>query len=196
MFQYCSSLEYLNLSNVNFISITNKNIIFKGTRNLVVCSTNNLFINIINEYSCIVNDCSTNWRDKQKRLNTQNNQCVDNCQGINYKYDYLSKCYEFCPEGTYNDSYVCKDCHPDCKTCDEKEDINSSNCKSCLSKDKYLKFGNCVDECINGYYPDENDPLINLCKCDLKKCFKCSKESLENNLCLTCNDGYFKNMKN
>ena len=167
MFQYCLNLEYLNLKDVNFIKITNKNSIFKSTKNLVVCSTSSLFISIINSYSnCIVNDCSSNWREKQKRINTENNQCVNNCQGINYKYDYLSKCYPNCPEGTYNDSFICKDCHPDCKTCDKKEEINNSNCKSCLSSDKYLKFGNCVDECINGYYPDENDPSIKLCKCD------------------------------
>ena len=81
------------------------------------------------------------------------------------------------------------DCHPDCETCEKSADIVSTNCKSCSDHDKYLNIGNCVSECTCGHYLDENN--IKVCKCVLVKCDKCSKESYEQNLCLSCNNGYF-----
>ena len=84
-------------------------------------------------------------------------------------------------------------CHPDCKTCEEKEDGNNTNCKSC-HESYYLLYGNCVSFCKNGYYIDEEDNNIKKCKCENKKCFKCSKESLSlsNGLCISCNDNYYQ----
>ena len=127
----------------------------------------------------------------KKKINPDNNQCVDNCSLTNYKYDYKSNCYTSCPNRTYNNNYICEDCHADCESCDKSPQFNSTNCKTCSSKDKYLQFGNCVSNCSNGFYYDENDTSIKICKCDLIKCYKCSKESFEKNLCLSCNDGYY-----
>ena len=104
------------------------------------------------------------------------------------------KCYESCPNKIYTDK-KCNYCHSDCKTCNEIFNEKSSNCLSCLSPNKYLKFGNCVSECKNGYYNDTKDPSIKICKCDLENCFTCSLESLSNNnSCITCNtkEGYFQ----
>ena len=78
-------------------------------------------------------------------------------------------------------------CDSNCKTCYFKDNIQSSNCSSCYDN-KYLKNGKCVGECKNGYYLDEKDSTIKICKCDEIKCEKCSSESLSsNNLCLNCN---------
>ena len=192
MFKNCKNLEYLNLSRANFQTANNAGGIFSGTRNLVICSKCNKIKSIIANSNCIIIDCSSNWRLNQKRLNTENNECVPNCANINYKYDYLSKCFNFCPNGTYNDNYICKNCHSDCKLCDRPNELNNTNCKSCSSPIKHLNFGNCVDKCINGYYIDEKDPDNKICNCDLIKCSNCSKESFENNLCLSCNDGYYQ----
>ena len=109
---------------------------------------------------------------------------------VKYKFEYESKCYEECPIGTYNNSNFCEKCHLDCRTCDRKYEINNTNCKSCSSSDKYLYLGNCVTNCSNGFYYDEKDPFIKLCKCELNKCFNCSRESLRNNLCLSCNKNF------
>ena len=65
----------------------------------------------------------------------------------NNKYTYGSKCYTNCPNRTYNNNYICQDCHPDCKECEKGPEENTTNCKSCLSLDKYLQFGKCVSNC-------------------------------------------------
>ena len=123
----------------------------------------------------------------KKKIYEKDNSCVDNCSLTDYKYTYHSKCYETCPEGKYINNYICEDCHPDCKACDE---IHSDYCKSCSSPDKFLNLGNCVSSCSNnGYYIDGNGNKI--CKCELKQCKSCSEESLNKNLCTSCNDGYY-----
>ena len=193
MFRNCRNLEFLNLSNAIFETAEYHIDVFKDTRNLVICNKcNKLRTFISSQLDCIVIDCSSNWRSKQKRLNTENNECVPDCRNINNKYDYLSKCYNICPEGTYNDNYICNDCHPDCKKCDKPQDVNNSNCLSCSNQNKFLLFGNCIDNCTNGYYFDENDPSIKICNCELKKCSNCSKESFEKSLCISCNEGYYQ----
>ena len=192
MFQYCENLIYLNLESCSFDYISNKDYFLEGTRNMIICSNHDVIKNIARDNNCINIDCSENWQSKIKRFNTENNECITtDCQRINYKYEYLYKCYDKCPDGTYNNNYKCEKCHPDCKLCDKPADINNSNCKSCSSSSKFLKFGNCVDNCINGYYTEKNDMSNKICKCDLEKCFKCTEESLNNNLCVSCNEGYY-----
>ena len=123
---------------------------------------------------------------KPKKINLENSECVLKCSDTKYnKYLYESRCYRTCPEGTYTNDYVCENCHPDCKTCDGPPETGNSNCKSCISPDKILNKGNCIYECPNGFYYDENS--IKVCKCDLIKCSKCSDESKEKNLCIICN---------
>ena len=158
---------------------------------MVFCTNDDKIKAKIRDYECLVIDCSENWREKQKKINPDNNQCVDKCSLTKYKYDYKSKCYASCPNRTYNNNYICEDCHPDCKVCGGSPEINNTNCLLCLSPEKYLQFGNCVSKCTNGFYIDEKDNSIKICKCDLKKCFKCSKESFKKNLCISCNEGYY-----
>ena len=105
------------------------------------------------------------------------------------------KCYKECPNKINNKNNECNYCHHDCETCDSFiDDDNNANCKTCLSDNKFLKFGNCVDKCKNGYYNDTNDLSIKKCKCDLDNCFICTQESLNNNnSCISCNNekGYY-----
>jgi hypothetical protein len=55
-----------------------------------------------------------------------------------------------------------------------------------------LNFGNCIDNCSNGHYIDNNNNKI--CNCPDIKCLFCSPESNEINKCLSCNkdQGYYK----
>ena len=160
MFNNTPKLEYINLINAN----PNKNIkinnIFKGTsQNLVICTESQIISQQINISNCSTISCSENWRENQKKINPDNNQCVDNCSILNNKYDYLSKCIDECPDLLYTFEYLskcvdicpsstyladnkCKRCHPDCKTCDGPYNDTNSNCTSCISLDKYLKNGN------------------------------------------------------
>ena len=101
---------------------------------------------------CPMIDCTDNWCLNQKKINLENDQCIENCSLTdNNKYNYKGECYTNCPNKTYNDNYTCEDCHPDCQECIKAPDIISTNCKVCSGSDKYLNFGNCYknDEYIN-----------------------------------------------
>jgi len=192
IFENCTKLEYINLKNAHFHSGVLTEDIISDKINLVICTNDNIIKEIVKRYQCVVVDCSENWREYQKKINLQNNECVESCmQTNNNKYNYNSKCYEICPKGTYNNSFMCENCHSDCKTCEKSSEIDSTNCKSCSSNDKFLYFGNCVTNCPNEFYYDEIDTSIKKCKCELKKCYKCSKESIKQNLCISCNDDYY-----
>ena len=195
MFGNCYNLEYINLQNANLKSDVAKDYVFTDLLSLalVVCTESPVLEGIVPKSDCASLSCSENWREYQKKVNLETGSCVDNCIQVNYKYDYLSKCYESCPNGTYEiNDFKCEKCHPDCETCEAGPTLSSSNCKSCLSPEKYLQFGNCISSCKNGFYLDPNDPSIQVCKCDLDKCNICSEESYNMDLCISCNDNYYQ----
>ena len=111
----------------------------------------------------------------RKKINIEDNSCTDNCSLTNYKYEYNYKCYHNCLSGTYNNDYKCEDCHPDCKECEGSYTLNNTNCISCSSPNKVLKFGNCInqDECLRSIYFNDSIQQY-ICKCDLEQCFTCS----------------------
>ena len=113
------------------------------------------------------------------------------CEKINKYYDYEQQsCIDEIPEGYFvNDTELntIDKCHQDCKTCDKKYNDNSSNCNSCLD-DKFLYLGNCTNDCPYGSYTDLSGNKI--CQCSLE-CKECSIESLESDLCISCNTDYY-----
>ena len=167
MFNNTPKLEFINLSNANPKDNIKINNIFIGTpKNLVICTKSDIISQQIN-ISCSIISCSDNWREYQNKINTDNNQCVNNCSMLNNKFEYSSKCVNTCPDSLYIDEYQlkcvdvcpnstyivdnkCEKCHPDCKTCNGPFNDTNSNCTSCLSSDKYLKNGNCIDT-LNKY---------------------------------------------
>ena len=138
-----------------------------------------------------------------------------------HKYFYKNKCYISCPPRTNNaaNSFICEDlncnyynfeqtgcittiengffinsslgtidrCHEDCLTCNQKGTSDNANCLTC-PEGKFYNYGNCISNCTNGYY-EENS--LKKCKCSNIKCFECSLESLDYDLCITCNENYF-----
>ena len=192
MFINCNNLEYINFK---YFKINNNMDInfFKGTPiNFVVCTENDKLINVRNNPECNIVDCTDNWNTNRKKVNTKDNSCTEDCTLTNYKYEYKYKCYLTCLNGTYNNNYKCFDCHPDCKECEGNHTLNNTNCLSCFSPDKVLKFGNCVNkkECLrNSYYNDTSQQTI--CKCDLEQCFTCSLDSFNKNLCTKCEEEYY-----
>ena len=101
-----------------------------------------------------------------------------------YPFEHNKKCYTECPIGTVNNNYICHDCDSDYKECDYN---NISYCLSCIDSNKYLDNGKCVSSCPNGYYIDNSNKIC----CSLQKCSNCSKESLSQNLCTACFNGYY-----
>ena len=126
-----------------------------------------------------------------KRTYLSNKACLDlNCQNY-YSYSQ-DECIDTIPEGYFLNNTSLKTidkCHSDCKTCERLNTSINSYCKSCKGN-KYFYLGNCYDNCPKGSYYDEQDSM-NKCKCFEEKCLKCSEESLKNNLCISCNEGYY-----
>ena len=159
MFSFANELEYINLNNSTPNEGTSMTNLFQSTsKNLVICTKSDV-ISHQKISDCNVINCNENWREKQKKLDSNN--CYDNCSITSNKYNYLSKCVSSCPGSTYiiDDLFKCVDicpistyvidnkcekCHSDCKICEGPFNEANANCTSCISQDKYLDNGNCI----------------------------------------------------
>ena len=116
MFFNCSNLEYINFN--DFIEGNSTNVInlFDGvTDSLTYCTninnteTSNI-MREINSKKCVINDCSKDWKTKQRNIILEKNICVYNCSEDDiYVYEFKNRCYKKCPKGTYllNDNRLC-----------------------------------------------------------------------------------------
>ena len=163
--------------------------------NCIECNDNyNYILNISNYFNCynicdyyyytdIYSNktyCTQNYTcpENYNKLIINKNECINNCsKDLKYIYEYNNICY---------DSY----CHPDCEECFGPYSFNNSNCSICKSKNKYLYLGNCIDSCKRGSYYD-NKTQQNICKCELDNCLSCSIESLQQKLCIECEEEYY-----
>ena len=57
------------------------------------------------------------------------------------------------------------------------------NCKTC-KEGLYIYLGNCYNTCLPGKYEING---VEICKCFNEKCLDCTEDSLEFNLCISCN---------
>ena len=198
MFYGCKKLEYVNLKNSVLYSSelsTYNDFITNAAKNMVLCvkqESINIYRNDLlpnNPCAVLISDCDSNWRKKQKKIVPDSDTCVESCTSTeNYKYEYLGKCYNKCPERTTNIEYECYECHSDCKEC---ESNNPSLCISCSDSNKFLKNGNCISTCSDGYYLSPYDSSIKICECNLIQCSECTIDSREKQLCTSCNAGYY-----
>ena len=190
VFLNCTSLEYLNFGNFepNNNAYTDFYEQFLGDikKNLVICSDNTDIISNIPNSKCYTISCGNNWQKDKKRINTENDACMDTCESANYKYEYNFECIPSCFSGTYNDNSICRDCHPDCKECSGP---NYTDCILC-EDDRFNYLGKCVSNCPRNFYNDKVGNGKN-CKCELPNCFSCNIESLNKGLCIECEEGYY-----
>ena len=162
----------------------------------------NEYNNYIEEKRRCIDDCSKDSIYKYKYGNkcymkcppkTKNNNYICEYFNCNFYYNFeQTDCINEIPEGFFlNDSYqkTIDKCHSICRGCDKKETIDNTNCISCF-QDKYLYYGNCIDSCPNGYYNNETDNTIKICKCSNSKCLSCPLENT--NLCYSCNEPYYQ----
>ena len=117
-------------------------------------------------------------------------KCKENNKYFNYE---KTQCIVNITEGYYcNNTEIntIEKCHNNCKTCKEGPSEENNNCETCKDEVIYFDLGNCTDFCINGEFIEDS---IKKCKCTShKKCNYCDKESKKLNLCLSCNEGYYK----
>ena len=154
MFYYCNDLEYINLKNFDESNIIRSfgfyGNMFDGIpENVAVCinedTTKNLILPQLKNKTCFVNECSDNWKIKQKKIKFGTNVCIDSCITSEYKYEYNGKCYNNCPKGILNDDNINN--NKECK-CELDE------CLTCPHAALYYKL---CSKCNYGYYQKEND---------------------------------------
>jgi len=193
----CCKSEYFSALSKDFKFINNcSDICFSKTRK------------IIPELSICVEDC--NYENSEYKYE-YNQKCYNGCpEGttssssnqflcIESDCEYYnidkSECFDKIPEGYYiynNEEKIIDKCHENCKTCYKKDDENNNNCITC-KEDYFFEDGNCVNTCKYNSYIDDNGNKICTCSSNIK-CKECSKESLEDNLCISCNnEGGFYN---
>ena len=138
-----------------------------------------------------------------------NDTCYDKCPpktvANNTKTCVPLSCdywYNYTQDGCINsiiipDGYFANDtelktidkCHQKCKTCIRGPTKLTNYCVNCSESFPYLYLDNCLEFCPHESYIDESG--INKCKCEIEECLECSKESLNEGLCLICYEGYY-----
>ena len=157
------------------------------------CSGNNYMLTEINK---CVKECPEGYYANPDKTLAVCNPCPFSCKSCvnptlcNYcnngynliNKDKISFCNSTCPDGTYADTGICRNCTENCLKC------TSQGCSLCKTG-MFLDSGNkCVSSCLKGI------PLID--KLDLKyKCMPCAEgcgscEITQNN-CSSCVDNYY-----
>ena len=190
MFLNCNNLKYIDFKNYKTNNILNDGF-FKGTpTDLIITIEKKELIRITDKNKCIISISLNNINEFTKKINTEDDSCTEDCKLTNYHYEYNNKCYEECSIGTYNDNFKCKDCHENCKECDGPYTPENNNCITCISDEKFLNYGNCISNCPRDYYINRTNNQ-NTCKCELEQCLTCSIESINLNLCTSCDNDYY-----
>ena len=177
MFEYCSSLISLDLSSFIIQQNSIKEHMFnKINQNLVLCFDETK-VNLISElYESNKNNCSC-YQNSYKFFYDKS-ECIDSCsKDVIYQFEYENICYQACPIGTH------------------VSPTNKNKCEKDLECEHYYnyEYTGCIDEIPSGYYlNDTNSKTIDKCQI---KCKECSLESIELDLCISCNESnnYFPN---
>ena len=200
MFKSCSSLISLNLNNFDTSEAINTYSMFEGCSSLISLNLNqfnntdkvtshfNMFVNVnpkltyclnrtgmsgyirsyLNSYE---NDCNnTCFTNVENRFIIEKNECIDQCYNDGtYRYEYKLICYITCPKGTHISSF------------------NEFLCEDDLICEKYYNYTQtgCLEQIPDGFYLN-NSVKKTIDKCDIQ-CEKCSKESVNKKLCISCN---------
>jgi hypothetical protein len=69
MFYGCPNLIYVNLNSAHYCNSGNVNNFVSGSKNIAFCNGCNVIQPQFNNHGCPTNDCSTNWRNTQKKIN-------------------------------------------------------------------------------------------------------------------------------
>ena len=86
-------------------------------------------------------------------------------------------CVDKCPDNKWKVDGVCEECTDNCNVCKSE-----SECQIC--KTGYVKEGECVEECGEGYFTTSNPAKCNKCGDNCQKCVDQSE-------CKACNEGFY-----
>ena len=171
MFYDCSSLEYINIYNFA-AGITKKfDNIFHGTKdNIIYCIINDSnaeeLIHELKSKKCSVKDCSSDWKNKKKKIVDIKSICIDNCQyDDTYKYEYEFYCYDKCPKGTHSKKDNLYICEKNIYECIAKYPFVSVKNKSCLEECSCQDFFDDICTINNLDNKNQTNLIDNIIKC-------------------------------
>ena len=153
MFLNCKSLKYLNLENIKFSPTVSVNNIFQGlSPNVIYCIKDDYTKNkllIPEKISFCSDEC---FKLNNTRIDISNEICLDSClNSETNNYEYNDICLNRCPNGTLLYNYKCLD--------NECENNPNSNLIECL------------DGKPAGFYLDINDGIYKKCFENCKFCY-------------------------
>ena len=162
MFSDCELLTSLNLSNFYTPVLSKMNSMFNGCKKLVYINLQNAIISSTTDIQDIIINSSKNLLIC---LNTETYKYLNNSL-ISHGCAINNCSYNSLNilESIYNDIIITNEC----------------------ILPQYLKEEQKI--CLNGKYLTEN----NECENCYEKCSLCSIESINSNLCIECNEGYYK----
>ena len=130
-FSVCKNLRYLHFSFNQEYNVDNIFIFNDVPENIVYCFNKEQNLNnLLSKKKCFLFDCTDNWIENQKKIIFKNNTCIDDCASHSL-VDYKNFCYDFCPNRTHKDGFICKDCYPSCEVCEQPGTDEIHNCISC-----------------------------------------------------------------
>ena len=96
MFKNCTKLNFINIKNfkIKEYNTIYERIFINTPINLVICAESSDINKIIETMdNCVSIDCSNDWKKNRKKINLENDTCIDSCDIIN-KYEYDGKCFD------------------------------------------------------------------------------------------------------
>ena len=178
MFNGSSNLEYINMQNFNFKKYVLGNNMFDSVPdNLVICFNNiqndTRLLNNLKNKKCFVNDCSSNWKLKKKKLiNINSINLINNITFFNICKCDIENCLLYSNDNRDLNNSLCNmyNFYPK-----ENDIYNKSQKINCYKEEK-------------GYYLDKIDLIFKKC---YYTCDTCEiKGNNETHNCLTCDNNY------
>jgi len=183
MFYNCESLIYLNLKNFDTSSANSMISMFDGCVSLEYLNISSFIENDNLNTSNMFNSISQNLK-----YCIRDNSKATNIIQLLYEKNIINNCtYECLSE---NGKYIIEKnlCLDDCGKDDQyKFEYNNKCLCSCDNYYNYNYTG-CLDSLPDGFYCNSST-LKTIDKCP-SKCKLCSENSMKNNLCISCSDGY------
>ena len=147
IFYDCKYLEYVNLYHFYDEMMTHFSDMFHGVKeNIIYCINDEKKSDHIKSQislkKCSINDCSSDWKSKRKKMVYKKNICLDSClEDKTYKYEYDFYCYDKCPVGSHSSKdniYICKNNIFECVAKYPFISISDKSCKEDCFCDEFF----------------------------------------------------------
>ena len=183
LFAGCDSLVYIKLNSFTFKEGDYLNSMFEWISQKKICINDGSSIRLLNlTYPNMIYNCSDKCFENDIKINLQNDDCINNCNESECKYELNKLCYRICPDSSYLSSYneyLCldkssegnyyydnikrlyKECYNTCKRCNKGGNETNHNCMECNDNNpiklRLNNYYNCFLNCTYYYYFDNDN---------------------------------------